>query len=213
MRPYGQYCGLALALDRLGERWTLLIVRELLTGPKRFSDLAWGLPGIATNLLSTRLKSMVANGIVQQRDLPPPAACTAYELTPRGRQLEDVVYALVRWGGQYMPRRSGGQEFRAHWVAVAVQALLGWTPATDPPIAVAIELPEGAATLRFGDDVRIAALDEEPDVRICGRAELVIGLVSGALDWGAALAAGLHVIGSETGIEALRSRMSYRCQT
>lgn len=85
-RSYDQYCPLACALDLLGERWTLLIVRDLLLGPKRYGDLHRGLPGLATDLLTERLRALEEAGIVQRRELPPPAAATVYELTDRGRQ-------------------------------------------------------------------------------------------------------------------------------
>src|SRR3712207_6674695 len=97
-RSYDQFCALAKALDVLGERWTLLVVRELLLGPKRYSDLLEGLPGIGTNLLATRLKTLEANGLVARRRLPAPAASTVYELTDRGRGLEPALYELMRWG-------------------------------------------------------------------------------------------------------------------
>lgn len=93
-RSYDQYCLLARALDVVGERWTLLVVRELLIGPKRYTDLLDGLPGIATNLLSARLKQMEARGLIQRRRLPAPAASTVYELTELGRGLEPTMAAL-----------------------------------------------------------------------------------------------------------------------
>ncbi|HEY3344300.1 MAG TPA: helix-turn-helix domain-containing protein, partial [Anaerolineaceae bacterium] len=102
-RCYNQFCALAYALDAIGERWTLLIVRELLTGPRRFKDLIDGLPGISTNLLSERLKSLVKQGIIDRRVLPPPAGSAVYELTPLGRGLENAVVELGRWGSRLMP--------------------------------------------------------------------------------------------------------------
>ena len=97
-RSYDQYCGLARALDVLGERWTLLLVRELVMGPRRFRDLQEGLPGIGPNVLSARLKMLEAEGIAARRRLPPPGALTVYELTERGRGIEDAIVALTRWG-------------------------------------------------------------------------------------------------------------------
>jgi DNA-binding HxlR family transcriptional regulator len=84
-RTYNQYCGLAYALDRVGERWTILIIRELIAGPRRYKDLLDGLPGISTNLLAARLKSLEHDGLLQRRVLPPPAGSTVYELTPLGQ--------------------------------------------------------------------------------------------------------------------------------
>ncbi len=102
-RSYNQFCGLAYALDIVGERWTLLIIRELLTGSRRFKDLMDGLPGISTNLLSERLKALEQRGILIRRVLPPPAGSTVYELTEVGRGLETAVLELGRWGSQFLP--------------------------------------------------------------------------------------------------------------
>lgn len=102
-RSYNQYCGLAYALDIIGERWTLLIIRELIAGPRRFTDLMRGLPEISSNLLTERLKSLEQNGVIRRRVLPPPAASTVYELTPLGRSLENALLELGRWGSQFMP--------------------------------------------------------------------------------------------------------------
>jgi DNA-binding HxlR family transcriptional regulator len=99
-RVYGQYCGFARALEAVGERWALLIVRDLLVGPKRFTDLRRGLPGIPTNILTARLKELEQAGIVQRTLLPRPAGSVVYELTPYGLELEDVVLQLGRWGAK-----------------------------------------------------------------------------------------------------------------
>lgn len=107
-RSYNQLCGLAYALDVIGERWTLLIIRELMPGPRRFTDLMEGLPGISTNLLSTRLKTLEKQGLIRRRDLPPPAASTVYELTPVGEALESTMLALGKWGSQFVPEQPTG---------------------------------------------------------------------------------------------------------
>ncbi|MBO0844437.1 MAG: winged helix-turn-helix transcriptional regulator [Nocardioides sp.] len=99
-RSYGDPCGIARALDVLGERWALLVVRELVLGPKRFTDLRAHLPGIATDVLSQRLRQLERAGVLSQTTLPAPASGRAYELTPRGRDLEPVLHALGRWGSQ-----------------------------------------------------------------------------------------------------------------
>src|SRR5436853_1118894 len=98
MRTYGDRCGIARALDLVGERWALLIVRELLLGPKRFTDLRAGLEHVGPDVLSQRLRELEAAGLVRRATLPPPAASKVYELTPRGAELEPVVLALGRWG-------------------------------------------------------------------------------------------------------------------
>ena len=106
-RSYQQYCGLAYALDIIGERWTMLIIRELITGPRRFTDLLEGLPGISTNLLSERLKSLEGQGLLYRRILPPPAGSTVYELTPLGLALEKTLIELGKWGSQFVPPAPG----------------------------------------------------------------------------------------------------------
>jgi len=101
-RSYDQpTCGLANALDMLGERWTLLIVRELLMGPQRYSDLQQALPGLGTNLLADRLRHLEGIGVIERRQLPPPAASSVYELTELGQNLEEIVVGLAKWGSQF----------------------------------------------------------------------------------------------------------------
>ena len=97
-RTYGDRCGIARALDLVGERWALLVVRELLLGPKRFTDLREGLPHVSPDVLSQRLRELEEDGIVLRAKLPPPAGSRVYELTDRGAQLEPVVLELGRWG-------------------------------------------------------------------------------------------------------------------
>jgi DNA-binding HxlR family transcriptional regulator len=102
-RTYGDACGVARALDVVGERWALMIVRELLLGPKRFTDIRTGLPSLSPDVLAQRLRDLEAAGVVKRRTLPPPAASQVYELTPRGLALEPVIIALGRWGGANAP--------------------------------------------------------------------------------------------------------------
>src|ERR671923_662341 len=101
-RSYDQWCAVARALDIVGERWTMLIVRDLLVGPKRYTDLLAGLPGIGTNLLAQRLRELEDRGLVERSALPPPAGATVYRLTETGAALEPVVHALGRWGFQFL---------------------------------------------------------------------------------------------------------------
>jgi DNA-binding HxlR family transcriptional regulator/putative sterol carrier protein len=102
-RGYGQHCGLARALELVGERWALLVVRDLLGGPKRFTDLRRGLPRIPSNVLSARLKELESEGIIGRRLQAAPHRGVVYELTPYGRELEDVVLRLGRWGAESLP--------------------------------------------------------------------------------------------------------------
>jgi DNA-binding HxlR family transcriptional regulator/putative sterol carrier protein len=119
-RTYLQYCSVAHALDLVGERWALLIVRELILGPKRFRELHEGLPGISTNVLSTRLKELETTGVIHRRILPRPASGTVYELTEYGRDLEDIVVALGRWGAKTIQPKRAGQAFKPEWFVVAL---------------------------------------------------------------------------------------------
>jgi DNA-binding HxlR family transcriptional regulator len=107
-RTYNQYCGLAYALDIVGERWTLLIIRELIPGPRRFKDLVDGLPDISTNLLSDRLKNLEQQGLLRRHKLPPPAGSTVYELTALGQALEKTLLELGKWGSQFVPSSAEG---------------------------------------------------------------------------------------------------------
>lgn len=102
MKRYDQYCPIACSLSLVGERWTLLVVRELMDGPKRYTDLVDGLPGIGTNILAARLKDLEAAGLASRHKLPPPAASTVYELTEAGRQLRPVLHELARFGARYL---------------------------------------------------------------------------------------------------------------
>lgn len=123
-RSYNQYCAVARAMDILGERWTLLIVRELLPDPKRFKDLLEGLPGIGTNLLTARLKDLEEHGVVRRTTLPPPAASRVYELTELGRSLEPVVMGLARWGLEFLGASRKEEDRQPAWAMVALRSVL-----------------------------------------------------------------------------------------
>jgi DNA-binding HxlR family transcriptional regulator/putative sterol carrier protein len=120
---YQQYCALARTLDVVGDRWTLLIVRELWPGARRFTDLVDGLPGISRKLLTDRLRDLERNGILSRVQLPPPAARVVYELTDDGRDLATAVTPLISWGARRMGDRAPGEAFRARWSAVAMVGL------------------------------------------------------------------------------------------
>lgn len=121
-RSYDQYCGIAVALDLVGERWTMLLVRNLLVGPKRFKDLYDGLPGISTGLLSDRLKQLEQAGIVERAVLPPPAATVVYQLTADGEQLRPVLIGLARWGMARLGRPGSAAYADPDIIAVALEA-------------------------------------------------------------------------------------------
>lgn len=122
-RAYDQYCPIAHALDLVGERWALLVVRELMRGPKRYTDLAETL-GIGTNILAARLRDLEAGGIVTKRTLPPPAASRVYELTDYGRELKAVMRELALWGARSLGPPTDADELFPGWLANAVDAVL-----------------------------------------------------------------------------------------
>lgn len=148
-RTYNQYCGVARALDLIGERWALLVVRELALGPKRFTDLRQGLPGIATNVLSLRLRQLERDGIVARRQLPPPAPAQIYELTEHGRDLVPIMLALGRWGASTMGGRSAEQALRAEWLALALKAFFDGESAEELDASVGLDLGGAQFTLHL----------------------------------------------------------------
>jgi DNA-binding HxlR family transcriptional regulator len=167
VKTYGQYCGLAKALDHVGDRWTLLIVRELLLGPRRYSQIRAALPGIATNLLADRLRELATEEIIRRNDNG------TYELTEFGRGLEHVIHGLVRWGGRWMRERRKGEQFEPEWLAVALGALLPKRP------RARIEIRAGDAVLSLDRDiVRIGSL-ETPDAVLEGAPEAILALAAG----------------------------------
>jgi DNA-binding HxlR family transcriptional regulator len=123
-KRFEQYCPIAHAMSLVGERWALLVIRELLKGPRRYTDLAGGLPGIGTNVLATRLRELEAAGVVSRRKLPPPAASTVYELTEYGAQLEEVLHAMARWGARSLGLPRTRDELEPDWGLNAFPALL-----------------------------------------------------------------------------------------
>ena len=142
---------MAHALSLVGERWALLIVRELLRGPKRYTDLADGLPGIGTNILAARLRDLEQAGVVRKRKLPPPAASTVYELTEYGTGLEEVLHALARWGARSLGPPTSDVELYPEWGLNAFAALFNPSEARG--------LTE-TYVLRIGDDVFTVRLED-----------------------------------------------------
>jgi DNA-binding HxlR family transcriptional regulator len=130
-RRYHQYCPVARALDVVGERWSLLIVRELLLGPRRFTDLAEGLPGIGSSVLAARLKDLEQNGLVAKRTLPPPAASVVYELTDDARGLSRVLAALADWGMNLLGRPRNDDVVDGRWLVLALAVT------AEPPPSIA----------------------------------------------------------------------------
>ncbi|HWC38205.1 MAG TPA: helix-turn-helix domain-containing protein [Acidimicrobiales bacterium] len=210
MRTYGQFCALARALDLVGDRWTLLIVRELLIRPCRYTDLRDGLPGIATNLLAERLRELEAANIVERKEPEPPVATALYRLTERGEQLRPVVYQLLQWGAPLMVEGAGGDEFHSRWLAVAMEALLNRAGAATPDVIVqldtgdeplVIEASRGRVRARTGTA-------PEPDLVVHGPPDAVLGVVMGFLEPGTQRARSVTVDGDPAALTRLRQGSS-----
>ena len=166
-RAYGDPCGIARALDVVGERWALLVVRELVLGPKRFTDLRTGLLGVSTDVLSQRLRQLEQAGVLRPVTLPPPGATRAYELTDRGRELEPVLHALGRWGSRE-PFPATDREMTVDAFAVALSTVFDSARARDLDATLALvldgdrlvaEVHDGLLRVRRGQA-------EHPQVRI-----------------------------------------------
>lgn len=195
-RSYHQYCPIAHALDLVGDRWSLLIVRDLLLGPKRFSDLREGLPGIGTNILTDRLKGLELAGVLARRALPPPAAATVYELTPYGRGLDGPIQALAMWGGQTLGFPQPGQVLSRDSLLLTIRALARSLPAGADPLTYAFRLtdfplPAATAVRVAGGQAAMAdAQAAEVDLQLELDVNTLFALAGGALTLAAAVATG-----------------------
>jgi DNA-binding HxlR family transcriptional regulator len=206
MRSYGQYCSVAKALDIVGDRWTLLIIRELLLqGPCRYTDLRNGLPGIATNLLADRLHELEAAGLVRREEAAPPVATTLFQLTEAGAGLEPSLEALGAWGIRYMAEPAEDDEFRSHWFTFPVELFLHDADPDAPPLAIelrpasqsasraaarpaVVEVGGGAVRTRLGSAA-------SPDLILEGSPRLILGLLGAYLTPADAEALGLAITG------------------
>jgi DNA-binding HxlR family transcriptional regulator len=181
-RTYNQYCGVARALDLVGERWALLVVRELTLGGKRFTDLRDGLPGIGTNVLATRLRQLEADGIVEKLRLAPPAATTVYVLTDYGRRLVPALQALGRWGAESMGEPEPDQALRTEWFLVALTAFFDAGAAAGIEATIRVNVPDGSFGLDLDDGtLRIERRGpDEPDLTLTTDVGTLIGYLAGA---------------------------------
>lgn len=192
-KHYDQYCPIAHALCAIGERWALLVVRELIEGPKRYTDLVAGIPGVSTNILAARLRELETSGVVRKRKLPPPAASTVYELTEYGAELEEVVYAMARWGVRTLGPPGPGDELEPDWGLNAFPALFNPTAADGMSGTYVLRISGDAFTVslaggRVGVELGAAA---EADLETTFDIETFFGLASGELAPGDAVEQGL----------------------
>lgn len=195
-RSYGEACRFAYALDVVGERWALLVVRELLLGPKRFTDLRTGLPHASSNVLSERLRDLEQGGVIQRRKLPPPAASTVYELTEWGRELEPVVTKLGAWGAR-SPIAPDSREIGPDSIVLALRSL--FDPGAAGELEAIYELRIGEETFRVGigadrvDLARGAAEDPAATIAVID-APTFGAILSGQLPLDEAIASGAAAI-------------------
>ncbi|MGE2719285.1 winged helix-turn-helix transcriptional regulator [Mycolicibacterium celeriflavum] len=181
-RDYGQYCGLARALDVVGDRWNLLIVRQLLVAPARYRDLRDGLPGIATNLLADRLRDLESAGVVERRLADDGAII--YALTEWGAQLREPIDGLIRWSTPLMIRGPEGDEFRPEWLMLALPAFFAGRARTKRRATVGVAVDGGMVRVRTTPkdiDVGMPTDGDEFDAVLRADASIVLGLAAGLL--------------------------------
>lgn len=198
VRSYGEYCSIAKALDVVGDRWTLLIIRELvIRGGLRYTDLKDGLPGIATNLLSDRLRDLESAGLIRREDAPAPVATTLFHLTEAGSELLPVLDAIGRWGVRYMSDPADGYEFRGHWFAFPVAFFLQDRDPDGPPMSIELRTASSAAVVEVSGgsvSTRLGAA-AAPDLILQGEPRLILALFSGQLTLAEVTDLGLEVSG------------------
>jgi len=168
-KRYDQFCPIAHALSLVGERWSLLVVRELLKGPRRYTDLAAGLPGIGSNILATRLRELEAAGVVHKRKVPPPVASTVYELTEYGAELEEAIHAIARWGARSLGPPEADDIVNPEWGLDAFPALLYPERARGLTETYVIRVEDSAFTIRLEN----GSLTVELGAAAAGEADLV----------------------------------------
>lgn len=209
MRSYRQYCPVAKALDVVGDRWSLLIVRELMIrGPCRYTDLRKGVPGIATNLLAERLRELEEAGVIRREAAPPPVATTLFHLTPRGEDLRPAMLALGRWGAPLMEEAPDDDVFQTHWLSPTLELFLADHAPDHPPITIEvhtgdepllIETADGAVHTRPGTS-------KHPDGVLSGPPRLAIGVLAGRLPLADARRSGLRYEGDPEALRRLQPR-------
>ena len=183
-KSYAQFCGLARSLDHVGDRWTLLIVRELLLGPATFAELLRALPGIATNLLTRRLRNLRLDGLATRSPEPRRSKAVTYELTERGRDLEPAILALIRWGSFWMTSEPGDDRVDPRWAPLALRALLADPHVTSPRGALLLGVEGEQATVIIDQNGRRVLADapqRAPRAHVRSSLPTLLAVASGAL--------------------------------
>lgn len=203
MKSYKQFCGLARALDVVGERWSLLVVRELLDGPLRYNELLEGMPGVASNLLIERLRSLEHDGVLEH------LSDGRYSLTEWGYGLHEAVYALGRWAGPLMASGRGSDAYRPNWIRHMVIARFEGTDPQRRDLVVELDFDgDGPLTLiSSGGRVHLAGgRATQPDVGLAGPTEPVVALLLGRISRAEAAAQGVSIGGDTRLLAGLRPR-------
>ena len=185
MARYDQFCALARAAEIVGERWTLLVVRELLLGPKRFTDLRGRLHGISTSILSERLSQLDKAGLVRRAFLEPPAASTVYELTDDGRALQPAIFELIRWGGRFLLPPRPGERMEPEWMRLALAACARKSPTPERSYEVHVSEGEKSAVIHVAggpDGTTITSGPGRADVDITADFPTLLKLMVGITD-------------------------------
>lgn len=195
-KTYGQFCGLARTLDHIGDRWTLLMVRELLIADASYGELLSALHGIPTNLLAGRLRQLEDDGLVSTRPDPADGRRVVYELTPLGKGLEPAMLALIRWGSHWMRSGMGRDRFDARWACLAVRALIANRTG---PVDGTVALRLGDESLTVTSSAGVVTVERgaprRSDASMGGPPEVVLGFLSGEMGITAAIRGGLQVRG------------------
>ena len=201
MKSYDEYCAIAKSLDVVGDRWTLLIVRELVErGACRYTDLRNGLPGIASNLLAQRLRDLEQAGVIEREDAPPPIATTLFRLTPRGEQLRPVLDDLTRWGLPLMTEQKPGDSVRSRWLAAALDLMLTDRQPDAAPVTLELRTGDQPIVIEARDGTIHAELRsaESADATLSGAPLPIMGLLLGLLQLPDAQARGVSYQGDPT---------------
>jgi DNA-binding HxlR family transcriptional regulator len=210
MRSYSQYCALAKSLDVVGDRWTLLILRELaLRGACRYTDVRNGLPGIASNLLAERLRELERAGVVARENAPPPIAATLFRLTARGQQLRPVLDGLTRWGVPLMTEENPDDAVRSHWLASALELMLTDRRPDRAPVALELQTGDQPIVVETRDGAIHARLGaaESPDATLAGPPRPIMGLLLGLIDLAGSKASGVSYEGDPAVLGRFGSEM------
>jgi DNA-binding HxlR family transcriptional regulator len=211
MRSYDEYCAIAKSLDVVGDRWTLLIVRELaMRGACRYTDLRNGLPGIASNLLAQRLRELEHAGVITREEAPPPIATTLFRLTPRGDQLRPVLDDLVRWGVPLMTEQNPGDAVRSHWLAAALELMLTDRQPDASPVTIELQTGDQPLTIETRDGTIATRLGAatSPDVTLAGPPKQTMGLLLGLIELADATASGVSYQGDPAILDRLTAHIT-----